>query len=342
VTGSRQPAHRDGQQVVALVTDDGLDVDGVVTSWLDIDDVREGDHRVALVLADGSELTLTHLGQTHDRFMRDLREARRRVRLAALTMATGTPLHSYESRLPAGFVDVHLYAKAVALEPRIGRPDIVPLSLVSDVTVEGHTIRLACRGIDDVDIAMLGQRTDEFLDRLSTARSTLQAATEAAYVAFDPALAGHVAADGWAITREEAPAAWQVLRDRAAAGDRATEVALFEELAGDRLAFGLFTDGGAHPLPFLLAPVGNRIAVEAVDNESRATFIFKVTNLAELNAVLILTAFRREALSLPFAELGRWTVAARTSPIVQWARAAYSARVVHDANWATSVRTGLA
>jgi hypothetical protein len=257
-------------------------------------------------------------------------------------MATGKPLHTYESRLPAGFVDVHLYAKAVALEPRTGRPTIVPLSLISDVTVRGHTIHLTCRGIDDVEIAMLGRRHDEFLDRLSTARSTLQAATEASYVAFDPALVGHAAADGWAISRGDAPAAWQVLRDRAAAGDRATEVALFEELAGDRLAFGLFTDGGAHPLPFLLAPVGNRIAVEAVDNESRATFIFGVTDLAELNAVLILTAFRREALSLPPAELGRWAIAARTSPIVQWARAAFSARVVHDANWATNVRAALA
>jgi hypothetical protein len=57
--------------------------------------------------------------------------------------------------------------------------------------------------------------------------------------------------------------------------------------------------------------------------------------------VLLLTSFRREAISFPEDQLGRWAVAVRTLDIVQWARRALVARVVHDDGWETSVRRAL-
>jgi len=97
---------------------------------------------------------------------------------------------------------------------------------------------------------------------------------------------------------------------------------------------GVFTDGGSSTLPFVLAPIGNRVVVEATDGDDRATFVFTTEDVARLNAVLVLTSFRREAIFLPEAQLGRWAVAARVWPAVREARAALSARIVHDDRWA--------
>jgi hypothetical protein len=58
--------------------------------------------------------------------------------------------------------------------------------------------------------------------------------------------------------------------------------------------------------------------------------------------VLLLTAFRREALFLPEAELGRWAPAVRCLEPVRWARAALRARVVHDTGWSAGITAALA
>ena len=71
----------------------------------------------------------------------------------------------------------------------------------------------------------------------------------------------------------------------------------------------------------MLAPVGDCVVVEATDGDDRATFVFRTHDVARLNAVLLLTAFRREALFLPDDQLGRWAIAARLWPAVREARA---------------------
>ena len=338
MTTRRQMARVGDRNVDTFVTEAGLDLDRRLISWLDVDDVVEGDHRVTLALADGTSVELRALGATHDQFLHELRAARRALRFPALTMSTGAPVRSFLSRDPSGPVDVHVFTKVVVIEPRTGRPDAVPLSLIVDLRRDGHQLTLRCRGRTDVTVRALGARTDEFVDVLDRAVIDLQAATAAAYVALDPDLEGCTAPDGWAFTLHERPGAWSTLVNLAARGERADEVALLRELSGDDLALGVFTDGGTTAMPFALAHVDDRIVVEAFVADDRATFVFAHHDREFLNAVLLLTAFRREVLSLPQDQLGRWAVAVRTWPAVQWARDALLSRIVHDDGWADHVR----
>ena len=342
MTDTRQRARLDGRDVEAVVTDDALVVDQRPVPWLDVDELEEGDHRLTLHLADGAQVTLTHLGSTHDRFLEDLRRRRRLVRLPALTVVTGDPLESWVSRDPAGAADVHLFSRSLVVESRRGVVTNVPLPLLDRVDRDGHSFLLRCRGIPDVTVRSLGKGTDRFADLLDRTRRSLLAATATAFAAFDPALAGFTAPDGWAFTATEAGVHWAPLLGRATAGERSAEVAFLSDLAGDRLAIGLWTGGGTETMPFVLAPVGDRVVVEAVDADDRATFVFRGDDVARLNAALVLTAFRRDAIALPDDRLGRWAVAARTSPVVKWARGALVARVVHDAGWIDGVRAVLA
>jgi hypothetical protein len=116
-------------------------------------------------------------------------------------------------------------------------------------------------------------------------------------------------------------------------GQRAAELTVLEQLVGPALRLGLSVSAGRDVLPFALAPVGGRVVVEATDADDRATFVFATDDVDRLNAVLLLTSFRREALWLPEAELGRWALAVRSLEAVRWARAALVGRVVHDTRW---------
>ena len=124
-------------------------------------------------------------------------------------------------------------------------------------------------------------------------------------------------------------------------GSAADEAEVLAGLAGDRLRVGIWTDGGRTSMPFLLAPVGDLVAVEATDADDRATYIFRIDDVERLNAVLVLTTFRREVYSLPDDELGRWATAVRVLEPVRWMRGALAARVVHDDSWPDKVRAAL-
>ena len=336
-----QRAQRDGAPVTVTVLGPGLEIDGVLLDWLDIDTVVEGDHRVALHLANGTVTTLSMLGATHDRFLTELRAERRRARYAALTIATGEPTASYLSRAADGPVDVHLFPKVLVAEPRSGSPVAVPLSLVSSVDRSGYTITVTAAGLDPLVVTALGAKSDEFVMRLAQARRDLLIATAAAYAQFDAALEGLSAPDGCAVDAAGAGTYWSALLDRAEGGSRANEVRLLAELAGERLRIGIYTEGGTSTLPFVLAPIGEFVVVEATDGDDRATFVFRTADVARLNAVLLLTSFRREALFLTDDRLGRWAVAVRTWAAVREARAALVARVIHDEQWETKVRAAL-
>jgi hypothetical protein len=298
-----------GNETTATVGVDGLTVGDQIVSWLDADVVREVDHSVTLVLP-AREVTLTHLGAGFDRFCTELRQARGDVRRAALTQSTGAPLDSYVSRDGDEVVDVHLCAGCLIVEPRGGSTTAVPLPSILDVTRDGWTITIRQRVFDPVVIRGLGARTDEFVSDLDRARTPL-------------------AGDGWA-------ASGQVM-----GGARAEEVALLAELAGDRLRAGIWTDGGRTSMPFVLAPVGELVAVEATDADDRATYLFRADDLDRLNAVLVLTTFRREVYSLPDAELGKWATAVRVLEPVRWLRGALAGRVIHDDSWPDKIRAAL-
>ncbi len=321
------PCRVDGRATTATIADDGLNIDGrLAVTWLDADVVHEADHSVSLTLPHG-ELTIAHLGTGFDRFCGDLREARGKVRRPALTQSTGAPLDSYVSHDRGEIVDVHLCPGALVVEPRGGGATAVPLPSIVDVTRDGWTITISQRVFDPVVLSGLGQRTDELLGHLRRAREDLGAAARAA--------SGFPLDDGWAVDPDGA------LRAAVLGGERAAEAEVLAGLAGDRLRVGIWTDGGRASMPFLLAPVGDLVAVEATDADDRATYIFRVDDVERLNAVLVLTTFRREVYSLPDAQLGRWATAVRVLEPVRWLRAALAARVVHDDAWPDKVRAAL-
>jgi hypothetical protein len=337
------PARLDSTPVDLEVGDTGLRVGGDELAWTELDHFEVDGHAVHLVMADGRRLTVTHLATQLDRFVREATEARARARRAALLQWTGgPPTADFAGKRGDVRVTVTLFPDGVTVEPVNGIPDFVPLSCLRDVHRDGYDLTFATRGLPPVGVRHLGQRTEEFLAKLDRARTDLAARTAAAYAALDPALAGLDAADGWAVTAADAGHRWAPLRGAVARHSRAAEVALLEELAGADLRLGLKLGPGSDVMPFALAPTGGRVAVEATDTDARATFVFATDDADRLNAVLLLTSFRREALWMPLERLGRWALAERTLEVVRWARAALVARVVHDSRWEAGVRAALA
>lgn len=331
--------------------DDVLAVGGREVDWLDVDGLTATDDspvRLTLRLADGDVLEVDHLAGRGDECAAVVRELRGRARRAALAQSVAAPLASYVSRGPDGAVsDVHLFAHAVIVEPRADAlPVHVPLPLVREVVREGWALTLRCRGIDDVVVRGLGPRTDEFEQQLARARTALGAATREALAGYEPALAGLALADGWPVPAAEAGAHGPALVARWSTGTRAAEVEALRGLTGEQgMRYGIWTEGGTTALPFVLASSGagarSRVAVEAVEADDRATFVFGTDDVERLAAALVLSAFRREVLSLPDRDLGRWAVAVRTQPHVRWAREALVARVVHDARWREQVSAAM-
>lgn len=335
----RFPCRRDGSPVVVEVGEAGLDLPDRLLSWLDVDDVVEGDHEVRLHTPDG-DLTLTHLGTGFDRFVEALHAARGPVRRAALAQATGHPRGVFTARV-GGRTDLFVHDGALVVEPRPGPTTVLPLPMLTEVRRSGYEITFVPRVLDPVALRGFGARTDELLEVVDRARTDLRAATAAAAAAWDPALAGFDAPDGWALDRHTAGRWWEPLRAAVARSARAEEAETLAARAGEALRIGVYTDGGRGALPFVLAPVGDRVAVEAVDADDRATFVFETADVERLNAVLLLTTFRREAIFLPEVDLGRWAPAVRCLEPVRWARAALRARVVHDQGWAAGIDAAL-
>jgi hypothetical protein len=126
----------------------------------------------------------------------------------------------------------------------------VPLGLVDHVDRDGYTLTLTLRGLPTLVLRQLGKRTDEFLANLDRARAdlaerTAAERTAAASAACDPSLAGLRAPDGWAVTIEDAGPHWVPLRSAVAGQSRASEAAVLEEIAGDRLRLGIKAVAGA-------------------------------------------------------------------------------------------------
>ena len=331
-----------GQPTEVTVGKADLQFDNHTLPYLDIDEVHVDGHSVCLAMGDGPDVVLTHLGRRLDEFLQALHRARAPVRRAALVQWGGEPpIDSYQGRLGQTPVDVVLFHDGLALEPETGTPAFVPLSLIDDVRRDGYTITLALRSLPPVELRQLARRTDEFLADLSRARADLAERTAEAYAAFDPALAGFTARDGWAVDRASAGRSWGALRAAVAGQARGHQVDVLESMAGERLRLGLKVQLGGAVLPFALAPVGDKVAVEATDADDRATFVFRTTDVDALNVALLITNFRREAIFLAEDQLGRWALAVRTLDAVRQARSWLHARIVHDQRWEEHVRAAL-
>jgi hypothetical protein len=336
------PCQLDGQPGDATIGATELVVNGRSYPYVDLDDVRVDDHRIHLTPVHGAPAELSHLARNTDEFVLRFRTARASARRAALLQWTGdAPLAMFESHGGDEPITVVLFADGLVVEPLNGAPQFAPFSLIDDIERDGYRIKLVLRGAANVTVEKLGSETDLFLQRLATARNDLVTRTAKAYAALDDALSGFPAPDGWAVDRAGAGPYWGALRSSFGGGDRADQIAVLEQLSGESLRLGIkaSVEGGA--FRFALAPVGSKVAVEGGGDEARATFVFATDDVDRLNAVLLLTSFRREAISLPEDSLGRWALAVRTLESVQWARKALVARVVHDDTWGAKVEAAL-
>lgn len=338
-------AHIDGVPGTVGVGPHGLDAAGRTLSWVEMDGVAVRGHVIDLTMHDAPRLTVTRLGPRFDAFVAELDEARARARRAALLQWTGTPEISAFVQSPGSPDDapvgVHVFADGFTVEPRIGVPELVPYGLVTGATRDGYRVTFQRRGDSAVTVSRLGPRTDEFLAVVDRCRAHESAAMAAAFAGLDDRLSGLAAPNGWAIAPEQAGAFRGALVDAFSAGSRAEEMAHLTGLARGGMRYGVSLQPEG-PMPFVLATGRTTTAVESADDgEARATYIFSTTNTEALNHALIMLSFRREAIHLSAAKLGRWTLAARTLPIVAWARSMFVARVVHDDSWADKVTAAL-
>lgn len=338
-------AHLDGAPGLIGIGPHGLDAAGRMLAWVDMDGVAVRGHAIDITMYDAPQLTITMLGPRIDAFLAELSEARSRARRAALLQWTGTPELRAFTQAPAspqdGPVAIHVFADGFTVEPRTGVPEHVPFALVTDVARDGYRVTVQRRGLPEVMVRRLGPRTDEFLAVIDRCRSDENAAMAAAFAELDDRLSGFAAPNGWAIAPERAGVFGGALVDVFAAGSRAEEMAHLAGLAhgGMRYGISLQPDG---PMPFVLVTGRATTAVESADaDDARATYVFSTTDAEALNRALIMLSFRREAIHLPAAKLGRWSLAARTLPIVAWARSAFAARVIHDDTWAATVTAAL-
>lgn len=342
------PCSVDGRDVSARIGADELFLSATAIAYVDVDDVTVAGARVTLGLADGRRIEISRLAKRFDEFVADLRAARARSRRSALLQWTAeAPIDVYPTVIDGEPGQVVLFDDGITVEPLNGPPHLAPLSLIEHVERDGYTITLHLRGTDALVLRALGRRTDELLLDLDRARNALAERTAAAYASLGEQLIGYTAPDGWALTAAEAGQYWAPLRAvlAASAGEaleegEANPMDVLADLAGAGLRLGIKEQGHNPLLPFALAPVGDRVAIEGFGEESRATYVFR-GDADWVNVVLLLTSFRREAFYLPDGQLGRWAVAVRTLGVVREARSRLVARIVHDATWAAKLTAAL-
>ena len=146
---------------------------------------------------------------------------------------------------------------------------------------------------------------------------------------------------GWAVTATEAGTWWGALRRTIASG-RSEEVDVLEKLASGNTRMGIKAQAEGQPCRSCSRRNAGKVAVEGTAaDEARATFVYRTEDVDRLNVALLLTSFRREAISLPEDQLGRWSLAVRTLEVVRWGVLDPHSPVVHDDVWADNLGVAL-
>jgi hypothetical protein len=342
------PGRVDGATGSITVGPQALDAAGRSLAYVDMDTVTVAGYTIDLGMHPAGTVRIQALGPRTDAFLADLDEARSRARRAALLQWTGTPELASFTQAPAGPADVpvavRVFDDGLTVEPRNGTPELMPYALIDTVDRDGYSVTMSRRGLDPVTVRRLGPRTDQFLATLERGRAGQRQAMADAYGTLDDRLLGYAAPNGWAQTADEAGVFGGALAEAFAAAERAEEMAVLSELtgrAGGGLRYGLALQPEG-PMPFVLATGETHTAMESVaGDQARASYVFATTDTDALNRALIMISFRREALYLAEASLGRWSLAVRTLPVVQWARSVYAARIVHDGAWPEAIAAAL-
>lgn len=330
----------DGSDSSLVLADDGASLGERWIPWVDVDRVEEAGHSVIWHIASGLDpattpVVISHLGEKYDECAEHTRDLRSAARRASLTQTPQSPLASFIGRRGEAIDDVHVLRHAISIETRGGASIYLPWGLVSEVERSGYSFTVHTRGIEPCVVGGFGERSDEFATTVERVRASAAEAMGDAFAA--AGVDGFRAPDGWA---QPVTGAGAALVSVWAGMKRSAEFSLLNS-AADELRLGLWTEGGDEALPFVLARVGDRIAVEAVDADDRATFVFASDDVDQVNAALTLTSFRREVLSADPSELGRWVVAVRTSPVVRWLRRSLIARIIHDSAWGSATTAAL-
>lgn len=321
------PARIDGQPVTLVVGSDGIVVAGRGFPWHEVDALDDDGTRIVLTIARGiagtpATIEITHLGTRRDAAAREMRERRGVARRRSLGQGDLVPLASFTARDEERVIDVEVFPHGIVLELRGGSAVFVARGLIADVKREGYRFTCALRHGGPISVAGLGARSDEFA--LAVSRMLAEGS-----------IAGHPDwIDGWGMESADA------VREIAARG-RPEEVQVLLETCG-RVRAGIYTEGGAQEVPFLLGVGPGGAVLEGMGDEARATFVFATDDLDRVNAALLTICFRRDLLSLPEEDLGQWAAAIRTQPEVAWLRSALVARIIHAEGWESRLRAAIA
>ncbi len=326
------------------VTDDAVSFGPRSVEFLDVDEVRDEERVLSLSLWPSGTVRLSRLARRHETFVRALREARDRARLAGLLAHGIDAPVSFDGAVrepgPQRPARLLVYRTHLAVVPAVGDPYQVPFGSVSGVRhfEPDWDVVVDVEGTKHV-FGMLARRTEAFARTLSEARDAqgrrLDEATGTPWFAdgtpvavpdakeFDRLVASFTAP-------ERADGAGKIV---AKAGRENVRLGLVELLDpdGETLA-------SPKPLPentafFLLARLGARTLLEILSGPAAATYIFE----APLDAVardLRELHYRRRPLALTKAEetgpAGRpYRLALRRLEPLRRLRAATRARVIH-------------
>lgn len=340
----------------ALIDDDRLAVGSVSAAFLDVDALHVGSHRIELGLWPSGRLALSGLGRRFDTFLRTLRGARNRARVAGLLAHAPTRPEVFDGALlesrSAEPVELQVFSTHIVVVPESADPWQIPLGALDEATLTDDPLALS--------LASGEQRT--LIGRLGRRRDALHACVLEARAAQAQLLERYTGrrgfADGVGLPRSAvsgfeallahccAPARLEGARQLLAAATVLEPCIGFVQLLDpDAETLQARMELPAHWASFLLVPVNDRVALEMLAGPGAATYVF-AGDVREVNRDLQLLHFRRAALALSeeaaaITPENPYRLALRKLAPLQRLRARTRARVIHDEGWEAAVREAL-
>ncbi len=349
------PPRGDGE---ALVDDDGVTVAGVRAEFLDADTLGDDRRVLTIGIHPAGTLRISMLARRHETFAKALGDARGDARVRGLLAhGLGVPQQFDGAVLepgPAREARLLVWPTHLTAIPAGADPFQVPFGCVTDVSFAEGTWEVAlATPSGSFHFGRLARRTDAFaravreartamLERLARASGTRLFAdgrtvpSSALGADFERLLVSFSAP-------ERLDGAREIVRK---AGRDACRLGLAELLDPDDEGLAAKEVLPENTAAFLLATVGERVALELLSGPLAATYVFRGAPDA-IAADLAAIHFRRRGLALTEEDArgpaGRpYRLALRAlEPLIRL-RAATAARVIHDERWGDSLKRALA